>query len=625
MAIRFLCTHCKKVVTVKDEFAGKKGKCPHCKEFITVPTPAAQPAPPSAKPADGKAAPPPAPPAPPKPAMQPLPPPPGPTDIEAEAAAALADEPKPETVAATTIDFACPMCDAQLHMPVAEAGKRTPCPECRRIIKVPEPAKRDPTNWRQTGPALPSGAKREEVAAPEGAWGSTTAAATVSRESLQEAGAVPVKRPPMSRSRRIIRYAVWSLGGLVVFGCLVLGYLKWRGNRADQGVETAVAYADSDPGKTELGGAGRAALYRLAGEYALRAAEPTSGKRAHDLIGKSLAAAKLAAEPERDALLYDLALAEVELGGPQPEVDAGRKVAWDEVSKDLVATLDAMQTAEPKLDALRGVARRLAEQKEGPRAKALASAVFPAVDRAEAFGLVGLQLAAAKDDQAAADLLKSDVEPLYAGKTRPYLAPAAVALAVVLGQAPIPPAKESANDAVNASVGQVEGLARKGQWELASRSLATIPNDRPDARLRAYVELVAAEADDKTSGNPDIADAKNQISGAASPWLLLRLTRIGERAKVAADALQPIADKIADRDLHARGQLAVLKARLADPKQAGDPKLVDGVEAKTTSAWLARAEWARRNSGAAGVVKSWDGANHAFGLLGLALGEQGAD
>lgn len=64
---------------------------------------------------------------------------------------------------------------------------------------------------------------------------------------------------------------------------------------------------------------------------------------------------------------------------------------------------------------------------------------------------------------------------------------------------------------------------------------------------------------------------------------------------------------------------------LADPKQSGDVKLMDAVEAKTVSAWLARAEWARRNTGSTGMVKGWDGPNREFGLLGLALGEQGGD
>ena len=97
-------------------------------------------------------------------------------DVEAEAAAALGDEPKPEAEAppAATIDFTCPNCDEELHLSLDLAGNVNRAPKCKRIIKVPEPAKRDPANWRQTGPSLPSGAKRVVQQAPEGAWNAST-------------------------------------------------------------------------------------------------------------------------------------------------------------------------------------------------------------------------------------------------------------------------------------------------------------------------------------------------------------------------------------------------------------------------------------------------------------------
>src|ERR1700722_20144254 len=115
MAIKFLCSNCKKVVSVKDEFAGKKGKCPHCGNVLTVPAPVRPPTaavPPAVKP-------------PPRPVRTPRPPT-RPVDLDAEAAAALSDEPKPEAaeVASTTIDFNSPMCDAELHLPLDLAGKR---------------------------------------------------------------------------------------------------------------------------------------------------------------------------------------------------------------------------------------------------------------------------------------------------------------------------------------------------------------------------------------------------------------------------------------------------------------------------------------------------------------------
>ena len=201
----------------------------------------------------------------------------------------------------------------------------------------------------------------------------------------------------------------------------VLGYLKWRDSRAAQGAETAVAYAESDAGKGELGAAGRAAIYRLAGEYALRTGRPDSGKRPTPCsrrVSRRRTAAP--AGTEQDALLQDLALAEVELGGKPEEVDAGRKVSWEDVQKDLRATLGAMQESEPQLNALRGVARRLAEQNEGLRATALANSLFPSANeqKGEALGLVGLELWAAGKKELAAGPA-NQAAALYPAKDRP--------------------------------------------------------------------------------------------------------------------------------------------------------------------------------------------------------------
>ncbi len=501
----------------------KEGNVAFARTVVTVPVPSARPSSAAVKPA----AVPPAP-TPPKQAIQTTAPPPAPTDAEAEAAAALADEPEPAAAAApTAIDFTCPMCDAQLRLPLSEAGKRTPCPECKRIIKVPEPEKRDPTNWRQAAPNLPSGAKREVEAAPEGAWGSAAAAATVSREVLREAGAVPQKIEPVPLSRWIVRYSLWCAGGVVALLLVIFGYLKWRDSRAERGTETALAYAESDAGKTELGPAGRSALYRLAGEYALRAGRPDSGKRACALFEKGLqAATETPRGTERDALLLDLARAEVELGGKPEDVDAGRKAPWEDVQKDLRATLGNMQESEPKREALRTVARRLAEQNEGARATALANSLFSSAneEKGEALGAVGLELwAAGKKDQAGA--VWDQLKPLYAAKDkgRPPLAPAAVALAVVLDQPPPEPAKKSADDAANALVGRAEGLARMKKWDEARAILAALQGG---ALLRAEVALAAADFDDKSEGRKDVDAALTQAKAAgngASPWLLLRL------------------------------------------------------------------------------------------------------
>src|SRR5947209_1257075 len=128
MAIKFNCPHCGKALNVKDNLAGKKGPCPACKKVLTVPaaTPApaaaaagTPPAPPSAATADTTPAPAPAAPAGPSQA-----------DLEAEAASLLADKPEQAApVESKTVDFTCPMCDAELHLPADLAGKKHPCPE----------------------------------------------------------------------------------------------------------------------------------------------------------------------------------------------------------------------------------------------------------------------------------------------------------------------------------------------------------------------------------------------------------------------------------------------------------------------------------------------------------------
>ena len=294
--------------------------------------------------------------------------------------------------------------------------------------------------------------------------------------------------------------------------------------------------------------------------------------------------------------------------------------------------LSDIKDAEVRCETLRAVARRLAAADEGKRATALANSVNSAArDRAEALGEVGLELwAPDKADSAAAamQLLKGLYTP---GKDRPPLAPAAAALALVMNQ-PLPDQpKPSDEDTANALVGQLEGLARQsGKLDQARGLLVPIQKTgRPDALLRAEVALAAADLDDKASDNKDVESALAQVPSLAGrsspPWLLLRLLHVAVQAKTPADKMQPVVDVLADPALKGRAQLAVLKARLADPKQAGDPKLMEAVNATPAAGWLARAEWARRNPGATGTVKGWDGANQKFGLLGLSLGEQGGD
>src|SRR5947209_9128231 len=227
MPIKFQCPNCKKGLSVKEELAGKKAACPACKKAPAIAKQQGPSAPATPRPA----------------ARKPAAPVPPPVDLEALAAAALADEaPGAAETEAAEIEVTCEYCEAVFRVGPELGGKRTPCPECRRIVKVPMPAKADPTNWKSAGKALPSGAKRPDAPAPEGAWGSTGAAAVVSRDALDEAGALPARRQPLTLRQKITRGVAAAVALLVVVG-FGLGAYGWiNGNREDKALQAALAY-----------------------------------------------------------------------------------------------------------------------------------------------------------------------------------------------------------------------------------------------------------------------------------------------------------------------------------------------------------------------------------------------
>src|SRR5262245_30960920 len=164
MPIRFKCPNCKKALAVKEQMAGKKAACPACKKPLVIPNSVAKP--PVSKPAD----------------------------VEDFAASLLAEssapkvEEKPKST--QTIDFTCPFCDAELHLPAELGGKRESCPQCKNIIKVPQLVKEQAKDWRTVESSGPSGAATKGQPQLEGAWGSTTNKGKVSMKALEEADAI---------------------------------------------------------------------------------------------------------------------------------------------------------------------------------------------------------------------------------------------------------------------------------------------------------------------------------------------------------------------------------------------------------------------------------------------------
>jgi len=621
MAIKFNCPHCKRALSVKDEsLAGKKAACTGCKKIIVIPKPRQ-----AAAPGD---------------------------DLEALAAAALA-EPKAEAARAPdaqTIDFDCPQCGESIKMSRDLAGKNAPCPECRRIVRVPQPKTKDPADWRTKGDHLPEAARRDTEPAPEGAWESSRARG-VSAEALVEAGVIPKKKKPgLTRRQKITRGVAVGAAVLVVAVGGIFAYSSWAHNKQDKLVEEAVKNAENQAGKSkELA----AEANRAAGEYYIRSGTRDAADKAQKKFANARALLEGNPSPGRDALLADLLVSQVELGGGDDEVANGTRLKWaapkkgtamqdtgSNVMKELGQTLSHVSTASGRMYALRRVSRRLIERGRAEEANQLAGQsaykkpgegddeAF-AYEGPEALAVVGLEFFRAKE-QATATLLAERVSKLYeqaaAGVERPPLAPSAVALCLAVGK-PEPKPGKAKDDKQLYEVGRLAGLALKGDFG-AARELPADAKDEWRFRLLVAVAEATGEA-------ADLESAAGFLDGdlggkPVSQWLVYRLVELAAKLGQADRALH-LAERVSDPGLKARAQLDGVWARLDGTKdRAGDGALagLDGGGLAQALAYQALARQNARHDGKSdGTIKAtegWPGAAAPLGVLGAVLGEQDA-
>jgi hypothetical protein len=598
---------------VPEQFAGKKGKCKACQQPITVPMLTGSSSPATESAAAAK-----------------------PADVEAEAAALFSDEPKPaEPVETKLIDLNCPYCDEPIQFPSNLAGKREPCPECKRILKVPEPVKKDPKDWRKVETRGPSGARQPDQPAPEGAWGSTTVRG-VGQETLEKAGVLPKTQP----RRTVWQRVRWPV--LVASLALVLGVGGWMGHRwwghraADRALGEALAFADT-PEATPLI---QAAVAIGAGEYYLNSRashDRPPAKEANNQFGKALTTLRSAPKnDERDALLGDLALALVELGGDQEETDAELRLSWDEVQKRLVATLADIANGEARLQTLRRVAHRLLERGQSARVLPLTKQAYPArdakktADKAGALAVVGLEFLKADEKSSAQRAAEAALQlyPKDAKAKSPPLRAEVIALAYMLELKNILPPSEDENDKANENIGIITALARRGDW-VSARKRAGGKDFDAAIQFRAWLALADAAVD---AGGPDTTDIEAAMKLAEGnlrnkpelSWSLLRLTRLALAQGLPHERVQAMADKIGNATVRGRAQLAIFQADLAQAKQPVEDSAADKIEAKSLARAQAAQALARHNTrlGAnyAPVVQGWPQPQQAFGSLGVALG-----
>jgi len=616
MAIKFSCPHCRKALSVKDHLAGKKAQCPACKKRLTIPTVAPGSVP------NG-------------------------VDIEALAAAALTDEPKAPTPVAeqATIEFKCYYCDETVRVGADLAGKQTPCPECRRIIKVPLLEKNQPKDWRGVQARVPAGARRDVGPVPEGAW--DTASVGVSRQALVEAQAIPRTRRRLTVAQWIKRGTAVTAGILVVGGVawMVTGY--WAQNRQKQALAKALQPLEA---ADKLSSEAAAEIHRGAGEYAIRTSSRGSAEEARNHFQQARAAVLQAAqiEPiEREMLLIHLALAQIDLGGEKPEIDQETRLSWDDAHKEVRQTLQNLTSSEGRGEALRQVTRKFLAKNQGLRAAALAS-LFPE-EGPELLAVVGLEMLRAKQDQLADTLANQALQNVPGpvqppgGDAKPAAVPTApslIALWLALGK----PDKAAAAAASAASAeagkerdlvvvsGYVKGFAYQGNLDQARAHLRAVTT--PQEQLPALIALAAAAEENGQAAavRPEVENALNlaetELKGrTTTPWQLVQLARAGVKTGL-EDRVQALARLVPDAAARGRMQLEVLRGRLDASKNPGEDSWAQIVDANTPAHPEALEMLARHNArqGTAAamekMVETWDEKFRPFGYLGVALGLQ---
>jgi hypothetical protein len=522
MPIRVKCDSCKKTLSVKDHLAGKKIKCPVCQSVVLVSAPAPPPKesaspgdasqaktatkPKSAKPTTGK----PAtngtpangvaqsngtPTKPPEPGPAALPP----ENVEEEALAAFGEDLKPvvDEGPPQTIDFSCPWCDMELHLPADMGGKQEPCPnpECKRIIKIPLPKVTEKKDWRKMDRRGPVGAILNQPEQLDDAWG--TVEATKARQaSLAQAGAV---LPLLLLSGLYMVVAkMMETNEHVRMDREVMGMLKGDAPKIREPILVAEAYRTL--GELHLhakAAKAKLALEKFEGARAMGQPKPEN-------LDKSV---------HEQMFLLELALAQIELGGPEEEWIAKNKVPWKDAEEEIYRTLNKLQP-EPQMLAVREVITRLIERGHLEIANSLASKLGTQSLTGKRPPTFAQQIALLhwKDDKATLAALKLP----EAAKLKEY---------------------QELKD-VSMRVGYAEGFARKGEFAeaLALVQLRGPGKDRLEAAL-GVAAIALADKKNKDEGGKFVKEALTIFKDASTlktSWQQLQLIRLAARTEDSA-------------------------------------------------------------------------------------------
>jgi hypothetical protein len=339
MLIRIHCPNpkCKKQLRIDARHAGKKIACQGCKQHIRLPTAEELKLP--VKSVD----------TPEQPGEEQI----VDFDMLAHEAVAIEKEQHQVDLKEITVDFTCPQCDEPVKMAIEHAGKRAPCPSCRRIITVPKAETGKPKDWREKEIQGPSLAKKEEVKL-EGAWGNQSIA-RVSQEALEEAKAIPkVKRKLTVRD--YVTYGTYAAVAIAVLVVSYWGWNRWRSSAIEGNTLAAITTALQE---NKLPAEVSAVMRTSLGDWLLTSNAEMDKKR------EGLAELRKALATSNDPIWnWALALDVVNIIGPHISLDP--KVEKPLVDLPwLVQLVSSVKVAEPREEVIRALCRAVLGQAAG--------------------------------------------------------------------------------------------------------------------------------------------------------------------------------------------------------------------------------------------------------------------
>jgi hypothetical protein len=610
MSIVCQCPYCAKSYKLKDELLGKKVNCnnPKCgKSFpvVAVQEVAAGPTGPAINQAE----------------------------LDALAAAAFSDEPVQEKPKEQEqIEVTCAGCDHKWTVGIDKEGKNAPCPECRKVNRVPMRVKAKQVDWRSDdNSGRPKYAKIEQPKV-EGAIDAANVTA-VSMEGAREI--LKQHEEPEEPSVVRKRWAKRILLGIVLVGGLGYGIFSLATARKEIKTENllkkaAEEVANKDHGYGDKAKQFHAIVLRSAAEHRARDAKTQAEfDTAHTDIKSARNDAK-GATLDHAAMLAETALTVPALLEAGNRIDDVKPKAKQFFLTELRQTLQFINEQPDLLhDTLRGVTRKLVERQQTMALVDVAGLASQLgkddLGKGEAIAQVGLELVRLGK--------KAEADEIFE-KHRTFVTPSMVGLRLALGK----PAAKGQETAPVARIAEAESAALLGDGKKAIDRATAGPQARPDEKIRALIAVAHALVDVQPAQAADAADKASKLiiapdaKGQVTPWVIIRACRVLARAGK-PDEAEKLADSLPDAQSKAWGKLEAMRGRMLQGKdKKGDDQWLDSVgdPTKQLAAAKAREELARHNAKLDGsyqkAVELWTrGTIRPFGYAGIVLGQQDHD